>query len=124
MSSKSIRCRKCNINYIFKNKLHEHFKTKCYDKIVVVITTEIFSAKNFSIENFSSRLSKFKSFNIIMITKNFNRKFENFSDSKSLSTDIENKKSFKKSLIFFDVSIIIFNVDHNKNVDINHKFRD
>ena len=114
MSSKSIRCRKCNINYIFKNKLHEHFKTKCYDQIVVVITTKIFSIKNFN-----SRLSKFKSFNIIMTIKDFSRKFENLNDNKSFFIDIENKKS----LIFFDVSIIIFDVDHNKNVDINHEFR-
>ena len=59
-----------------------------------------------------------------MITKDFNRKFENFNDNKSFLINIENKKSFKKSLIFFDVSIIIFDVDHNKNVDIDHKFRD
>ena len=118
ISSKSIRCRKCNINYVFKNKLHEHIKIEYYNKIVVVIITKIFS-----IANFSSRLTKFKSFNIIMITRNFNQKFKNFNDNKSLSINIENKKSFKKSLIFFDVSIIIFDVDYNKNVNINHEFR-
>ena len=128
MSSKSIRCRKYNINYIFKNKLYEHFKTKCYDKIAVVITAKILSIKNFSIENFNLRLSKLKSFNIIITTKDFNRKFENFSDSKSFFVDIKSKKSFnksfKKSSIFFDVLIIRFNVDHNKNIDIDYEFRD
>ena len=87
------------------------------------MTTKIFSIENFSIENFDSRLSKFKSFNIIIITKSFNRKFENFNDNKSFLIDIESKKSFKKSSIFFDVSIIIFDVDYSKNVDNNHEFR-
>ena len=55
-----------------------------------------------------------------MTIKDFSRKFENLNDNKSFFIDIENKKS----LIFFDVSIIIFDVDYNKNVDINHEFRD
>ena len=119
MSPKSIRCRKCNISYAFRNKLHEHIKIECHNKIATAMTAKIFSA-----EKNSSRSSKFKSSSIIMTTKGFNRKFENFSGSKPLSADIESKKSFKRSSIFFNVSIIVSDVDYSKNVDIDHEFRD
>ena len=137
-SNKIIICRKCNNDFFFNNKLHEHLRFNCFDKISLIYSTNVFN----------------QFFSIIMIIQNINviirsstRKFLTTSKSNEFTNsfitqsrieiiDFDSVTVSETSKFFTDVHfdffektkfasifIIVSNVDFNKNVDINHDFR-
>ena len=143
-SDKLIICRKCDNDFTFNNKLHEHLRFDCFNKIdfvyFVVIDKFFFTimtTQNFKFivitRNSIRKLdaiasSSIASFDFIIIlsktskffsisTSIFLREFKFTSISVSISTLL---KEFK----FTSISIIVSDVDFNKNVDIDHDFRD
>ena len=137
-SDKLIICKKCENDFTFNNKLHEHFRFDCFNKIDFVYSVVIdkFSSITMTIQNFKftvitrssiRKLSIINSFSITFdeLTNSFITSFEfitilsNTSKSFSVNTSI-----FLKRFKFTFVFIIVFDVDFNKNVDIDHDFRD
>ena len=138
-SNKIVICKKCSNDFFFNNKLHEHLRFDCFDKINLIYSIDVFN----------------QSFSIIMITQNINviirnsiKKFlstsksNEFTNSSITSSRIEiidfdstivskTSKSFtnqhfdfSEKLKFTSIFIIVADVDFNKNVDIDHDFRD
>ena len=126
--SKIVYCRKCKIAFFSRNKLHKHFRVNCF---------KFDLQKTFSIIEFYMTLlveiNLQKTFNIIMIIRVFNKKFLTkifvFQNDlkKFFANAFNNSKKFFAN-VFVDlvenVCIIVFNVNFNKNVEIDQKFRD
>ena len=104
-------------------------RTKCKNKNITILIIEIDLQKIFSINEIDLQ----KTFNII-ITRIFNKKLlTNINFEKNLKKFFVNdiKKSFANAFIFVNnnnnffanVFIIAFNVDFNKNVEIDYNFR-
>ena len=137
-SNKLIICKKCENDFTFNNKLHEHFRFDCFNKIDFVYSVVIdklffiiMITQNFkSIVITRSSTRKFSTINSFSIT------FDEFTSSSITSFEFttilsDTSKSFSinistflrrfKFTFFF---IIVFDVDFSKNVDIDHDFRD
>ena len=137
--NKIIICKKCSNDFFFNNKLHEHLRFDCSDKINLIYSTDVFnqsffiimitqdskftvitrsSTRKLSITNSSSITSdEFTSSSITSFE--FTTILSNTSKSFSINTSIS-----LRELKFTFVSIIVSDVDFNKNVDIDHDFRD
>ena len=70
------------------------------------------------LQKFSQSILR-KFFNIIIVIRVFNKR-------KSFANTfvVDNQKVFVVKKSFANVFIVIFDVDYNKNVDIDYKFRD
>ena len=138
-SNKITICKKCSNDFLFNNKLHEHFRFDCFDKTSLIYSTDVSN-------QFSS---------ITMITRNTNviirnsiRKLRTTSKSNEFTSSsitqsrieiidsdsiIVSKTSKSFTDVHFDfserikstsISIIVSDVDFSKNVDTDHDFRD
>ena len=129
--SKVIRCRKCKTNFSFNNKLHQHLRVDCArinkNNITLIVETNLQKPLNTTktIRVFNKKLLT----NTAAFKNDFKKFFVNVFNIVVFTNDL--KKSFANALVTstFDFSIenvfiIAFNVDFNKNVDINHDFRD
>ena len=105
-------CRKCNQIFIFNNKLHQHVRKAHRSKVVIssiVLLTKFNLKKSFD----SNETKLRKSFDL---SKTKLKKFFFFI---FITKDSSIEKSFTNI-----ISIINFDVDYNKNVNINYDFRD
>ena len=142
--NKIVICRKCSNDFLFNNKLHEHLRFDCSDKINLIYSTNVIN-QSFSIimttQNFKftvitrSSIRKLSSINFDTITSSSSATSDelasSFITSFEFTTILSNtSKSFSisistslRKLKFTFVSIIASDVDFNKNVDIEQDFR-
>ena len=131
--SKHSHCRKCNEIFSFNNKLHQHIRKLCtvdrensslsmqrltdvivefFKRIEINSSTDVLITKSNLRKSFFIKIIK-NSFTIIDVVDSIKKSVTN------LTSNSENvEKFFVESL-----SIIFSNVDFNKNVDIDYKFR-
>ena len=146
-SDKLIICRKCDNDFTFNNKLHEHFRFDCFSKIdfVYSVVVDKFAGK------FSSTTMTTQNFKSIVITRSSVRKLSSInSDTTTSSSSVtsdeltssfitsfesttlsDTSKLFSVSISislkkfkFTSISIVVSDVDFNKDVDTDHDFRD
>ena len=128
-SNKLIICKKCDNNFSSNNKLHDHIRFVCSSKNIFVYFTNV-SSKSFSIimttQNSKSTVitrSSAKKFDATASSSIASSEFTTILSKTSKSFSI-NTSIFLREFKFTFVSIIVSNVDFNKNVDIDHDFRD
>ena len=131
--SKHFHCRKCDEIFSFNNKLHQHIRKLCtvdrensslsmqrltdvivefFKRIEINSSTDVLITKSNLRKSFFIKIIK-NSFTIIDVVDSIKKSVTN------LTSNSENvEKFFVESL-----SIIFSNVDFNKNVDIDYKFR-
>ena len=137
-SDKLIICRKCDNDFTFNNKLHEHLRFDCFSKIDFVYSVVV--------DKLSSTIMTTQSFKSTVITRSSIRKLSVISSSSATSDEFtssfitssefttissDTSKLFSvstsislKKFKFTSISIIVSDVDFSKNVDTDHDFRD
>ena len=140
-SDKLIICKKCDNDFTFNNKLHEHLRFDCSSFVYSVVADKLFST------TMITQSSKFT-----VITRSSTRKLDAIASSSIASSEFtiilsKTSKSFSvntsillkelkftsisvntsislRELKFTSFSIIVSDVDFSKNVDTDHDFRD
>ena len=137
-SNKIIICKKCSNDFLFNNKLHEHFRFDCFDKINLIYSTNVFNQFFFTIMIIQSInviiRSSIKKLLTVSKSNEFTNSFITQSKIEIIDSDStivsETSKFFTnvhfdffEKIKFASIFIIVSDVDFSKNVDIDHDFR-
>ena len=136
-SNKLVICKKCDDDFTFNNKLHEHFRFDCFNKIdsIYFVVIDKLSFIIMITQNSKFTVNTRNSIKKLSIINSFSITFDKFTSSFITSfrfTIILSNTSKLFSAQHFDffeklkstfVFIIVFDVDFSKNVDIDHDFR-
>ena len=129
--SKVIRCRKCKIDFFFSNKLHQYLRINYarINKNNIALIVKINLQKSLNITKITCAFNKKLLTNVAVFKNDLEKFFANVFDIAVFKNDFEKffANAFVTSIFDFsieDIFIIVFNVDFNKNVNIDYDFRD
>ena len=138
-SNKIIICKKCNNDFFFNNKLHEHFRFDCSDKISLIYSANVSNQFFFIIMTIQSTnvIIRNSIKKLLTVSKSDELTSSSITQSRIEIIDSDSIIVSKTSKFFTDahfdffektkfasIFIIVSNVDFSKNVDIDHDFRD
>ena len=109
--NKIVICRKCNNDFLFNNKLHEHFRFDCFDKVSLIYSANVANQSFFIIMITQNSKS-------IVITRSSIKKLSSINfDAITSSSSATSNKFASSSITSFEFIIILSNT--SKSFSIN-----